>query len=205
MAENLRVKRYRNGDSIIQISQSDYQIDSSEWNHLDSGAYCIIESNGQSSVNYQGKTFGFLYNGYSVLDTRNIAPVGWHVPSDEDWKELEKYLGMNDTELDKMSWRGNSEGDKLKINGKYNGWHQPTDVYYVWGTNESGFTALGGGCCMYNGVWGSPNIYYTGFWWSTTSNNEKLLYRYLDYNKPNIFRYYGSKHYGFSIRCVKDY
>ena len=27
---------------------------------------------------------------------------------------------------------------------------------------------------------------------------------YLDYNKAGVFRYFGPKTYGFSIRCIKD-
>jgi uncharacterized protein (TIGR02145 family) len=204
MAENLKTKRYRNGDSIVYVSQVNYHLDSVTWNHLDSGAYCIIDNSSETSPNYQGKMFGFLYNWYAVNDARNIAPEGWHVPSDAEWKELEIYLGMDTGEADKMSWRGTDQGNKLKIDGGSKGWNQPTDIYSVWGTNESGFTATGGGCCMYNGIWGNPGTFSTGFWWTSSTNIDKPLYRYLDYNKPNVFRYYGPKTYGFSIRCIKD-
>jgi uncharacterized protein (TIGR02145 family) len=203
MAENLKTTRYRNGDSIQFVNEVNFNFDSATWNHLDSGAYCIIDNSSPSSQNYQGKLFGLLYNGYAVKDSRNIAPVGWHVPSDEDWKQLEKFLGMSDVDLDKLNWRGTDEGNKMKINS---GWNSPSDQYHTWGTNESGFSAMGGGCCMFNGVWGDPGTYSTGFWWSSTvnANNGQIWYRYLDYNKSNVFRFYGPMKYGFSIRCVKD-
>ena len=201
MAENLKVKRYLNGDSIIYVSYINYDLDSAKWNNLTSGAYCIINSLDSSSQNYKGKLFGFLYNGYTVSDSRNIAPQGWHVPSDNDWKTLEENLGMNTDDANKMNWRGTVEGNKMKI---YTGWIAPSDIYNTWGTNESGFSAIGGGCCMFNGIWGNPGTFSTGFWWTSSKYNNKPLYRYLDYNKPNIFRYYGPNTYGFSIRCVKD-
>ena len=65
MAENLKVKRYRNGDSIIYVSYINYDLDSAKWNNLTSGAYCIINSLDSSSQNYKGKLFGFLYNSYT--------------------------------------------------------------------------------------------------------------------------------------------
>ena len=207
MAENLKVKRYNNGDSINYVGEvgSFSTLDSTKWNNTTTGAYCIIDNGSNTSQNYQGKMFGFLYNYYSVSDSRKIAPVGWHVPSDADWKILETYLGMNSGDADNINWRGDVQGNKLKT---YTGWKMlkaPAD-YSVWGTNESGFTAIGGSCCMYNGVWGNPGTFYTGFWWTSTLNttSNQPWYRYMDYQKPSVFRFYGPMTYGFSVRCVKD-
>ena len=36
--------------------------------------------------------YGNLYNWYAVDDNRGICPEYWHVPSDEEWKQLEMYL-----------------------------------------------------------------------------------------------------------------
>jgi len=33
--------------------------------------------------------YNHLYNWYAVSDTRGIAPAGWHLPSDDEWKTLE--------------------------------------------------------------------------------------------------------------------
>ena len=190
MTENLKVTKYSNFEGITQIIISD----SLHWKNSVNGAYCIYDVHTNST--------GLLYNWYAVTDARNIAPVGWHVPSDEEWKQLEQYLGMSNVDADKYSWRGTNEGDKLKIEGpqvwvKYSS---------VWGTNESGFNALPGNCCMFDGITGTPyGIGFTGFWWSSSKQNDKqALYRYLDYKNSNIFRFYGPFTYGFSIRCVKD-
>jgi uncharacterized protein (TIGR02145 family) len=190
MAEDLRVVRFRNGDSIIKvgnISQYSSQFDTLRWTNIDSGAYCTNN--------------GIKYNWYAIGDTRNIAPIGWHVPTDDEWKQLEMHLGMSNTDANKVNWRGTNEGNKLKLQS---GWYNSSNAYQVWGTNESGFTALGKGCVMFNGQNGAPGATYTGFWWTSTKQGNEAWYRYLDYQKPNVFRYYGPLTYGFSIRCVKD-
>ena len=199
MAENLKVKRYRNGDSVFYIGVT---LDSAIWNKNKTGAYYIYDSRDTASHNYNGKIFGFLYNWYAISNQKNIAPAGWHVPTDDEWKQLEIYMGMGNDDADKVNWRGTKEGDKLKIQS--GGWTIPTDQYNVWGTNESGFSAIGGGCVMFNGVFGIPGANYEGFWWTASEQDTGAWYRYLDYNKANIFRFYGPKSYGFSVRCVKD-
>jgi uncharacterized protein (TIGR02145 family) len=191
MAENLKVTKYNNGDSITDAESNNI------WDTITSGAFCH---------NPNSDSLGLIYNFHCVNDARNIAPAGWHVPSDDDWKTLEMYLGMSATEADKVNWRGTKEGNKLKVEGSYtfNGWKVSSDVYNVWGTNESGFLAVGAGCRMFTGEWSDLEVGSAAFWWSSTKHNDDIWYRYLDYNKPNIFRFYGSANYGFTIRCVKD-
>lgn len=190
MAENLKVSKYNDGNLINK-----YQADTL-WNKDTVGAYCVYDN---SSV-----APGLLYNWFAVNNAKKIAPIGWHIPSDEEWKILEQYLGMSQTETDKVNFRGSNEGDKLKKEG-LGFWYQYPNV---WATNTSGFSALGGACRMFNGIFGGTKegLQYTGFWWSSTNhlNNNQAWYRYLDYKKSNVFRHYGEKTYGFSIRCVKD-
>jgi uncharacterized protein (TIGR02145 family) len=189
MAENLRVARYSNGDSIPMIGTENSD---SVWATCSSGAYCILDAK-----------FGFLYNFKALTDSRSLAPAGWHVPSDDEWKELELYLGMPVSEANKLNWRGTSEGDKMKAaGGNTSDWAKSADIYTIFGTNESGFGATGGACRMFNGQWGE--LTHTGFWWSSTLSEGEVYYRSLEYNKSGIFRYKGSPAYGFSIRLVKD-
>jgi uncharacterized protein (TIGR02145 family) len=205
MAENLKVSRYRNGDSVVFIGARKgfgNTFDAFRWaSIIDTGAYCVLLGNDTLEPNYRGKKYGYLYNGYTILDPRNIAPEGWHVPSDEEWKELELYLGMDPVQTDKISWRGSDQGNKLKLQS---GWYVPANKFEVWGSNESGFSALGGACKMPDGSDSYPGVTYSGFWWTNSETAGKIWYRYLDYNKPEVFRLNGSKTYGFSIRCVRD-
>ena len=190
MAENLNVKRYRNGDSISYLGDAYEQtLDSAKWIICKSGAFC------KGRIDY-------LYNGYTILDKRNIAPKGWHIPTDEEWQELEKQIGMSQSEIDKVNWRGTNEANKLRLYTTAH-WAKSPDQYEIWGTNESGFTALTNGCLMFYGKY-SSSIEEMGFWWSSTAADDQIWYRYLDKNKGGVFRYFGPMTYGFSIRCIKD-
>jgi len=190
MAENLKVTRYSsNGATITFIPQTKPD---SEWNNLTTGAYCIHD-----------EKFGFLYNYYSISDSRKIAPAGWHIPDDNEWKELESALGMSVEDIEKTNWRGSDQGNKLKIvGGDASKWLNSSDEFKIYGNNESGFTALGGSCRIFNGQWG--DLFHTAFWWTSSLNGDEAWYRGLDYDKANVFRYSGSKNYGFGVRCVKD-
>jgi uncharacterized protein (TIGR02145 family) len=190
MAENLKVSLYRNGDRITQIYN-----DPEDWSEENEGAYCFFN---------EDRTYGFLYNWHAVHDPRGIAPAGWHVATDEDWKELELFIGFTAPETDYVSWRGTG-GGKLKTTTTTYGTSTWIVIEDLQNTNETGFSALPGGCRVFNGSWGVPGIFYTGFWWSATEqDNESAWYRYMDYQYDGIFRYFGPKTYGFSVRCVKD-
>jgi uncharacterized protein (TIGR02145 family) len=186
MAENLRTTRYNDSASIFNADQT------AEW-LLDSSSY-----RGYLAGN---NTTGFLYNWNAVNDARNIAPKGWHVPTDAEWKELETFIGMSQSEADKTSWRGTDEANKLRKEG-YTDWQQ---FETIWSNNDYGFSALAGSCITYNGTLGEPGLKITGFWWTRSLNpDNKPWYRYMDYKKSSVFRYYDEKSYGFSVRCVRD-
>jgi uncharacterized protein (TIGR02145 family) len=137
MAENLKTTKYRNGDPIPNVT------DGPAWWNLPTGAYC----NSDNDVNLW-TTYGRLYNWYAVNDSRNIAPAGWHVPTDYEWSKLIAYLGS-------------LPGDKLREEGTEH-WLSPnTDA-----TNETGFTALPGGYRDNTGTFIS--IGSNGYWWSST-------------------------------------
>lgn len=183
MQENLKTTRFRNGKEILNIKEI------SEWIKPLPG-YCIFDNNQYAP--------GFLYNYYCIQDSSNLAPEGWHIPTDEEWKILEKFVGVSNYELDKVNFRGAEAGTKLKST---EGWNAPDSLV---GTNEVGFSALAGGCRLFNGQFADPGLQYTGFWWSSTVNNDQAWFRFLDYKKKSIFRYYTLKNYGFSVRCIKD-
>ena len=187
MIENLKVKTFSNGVPISSAQTS------SSWQNKKS-RYCLFDDNALAP--------GLLYNWYAINDTNKLAPKGWHIPTDDDWKELEKYLGMSQLQTDSISWRGTDQGDQLKIKG-LKGWKRYEDV---WPTNKSGFNALAGGCRLQDGTWGSPGLFATAFWWTATENStgNTAFYRHIDYKKENIFRHSISKNYGMNIRCIKD-
>ncbi|HMA76597.1 MAG TPA: FISUMP domain-containing protein [Candidatus Krumholzibacteriaceae bacterium] len=188
MAENLKVTHYRNGDPIPNVT------DDGTWYGLSSGAYCEYDNDGGNVT-----TYGRLYNGYAVDDSRNIAPEGWHVATDEEWKQLEMYLGMSQSEADDTGLRGTDEGGKLKESGTTH-WISPN----TGATNESGFTALPGGYRYDYGSFTNMGLY--AFFWSSTESNNSFIawHRYLGYGSAQVGRGDYYKQDGFSVRCVRD-
>lgn len=187
MMENLKVTHYRNGDPIPNVT------DGGEWSGLSTGAYCNYD-NDEGNV----ATYGRFYNWYAVNDSRNIAPEGWHVPTDAEWKQLEIYLGMSQAEADAIFWRGTDEGGKLKEAGTTH-WNSPNEG----ATNESGFTALPGGYRDGVGDFGNMGG-AANFWSSAEYDNTNAWFRNLCNIESRIYRYYHNKRRGWSVRCVRD-
>lgn len=187
MAENLKVTRYRNGDYIPNVTGN------TEWTNLSTGAYCSYDND-----NNNIDTYGLLYNWYAVDDSRNLVPEGWHVPTDEEWKQLEMYLGMSQTETNDTGWRGTDEGGKLKEVGTTH-WQSPN----TGATNESGFAAVPGGYRYSSGPFVSiGNFAY--FWSATEYYSGSAWYRLLYYGSSDVVRYDYYEQAGFSVRCVRD-
>jgi uncharacterized protein (TIGR02145 family) len=187
MAEDLKVKKFRNGD-LIGDAQNE-----SEWTNA-SAAFCLLEGNPQAP--------GLLYNWEAVNHPSGLAPEGWHVATEADWQELERFLGMSVDEIEKINWRQSGDcGDQLKVKGPQT-WLR---FEGVWGNNKSGFSALTSGCRLNNGSWANPGFGSCGYWWTATEKEYNTAYfRNLDYKKSGVFRYYVSKNYGMAVRCVKN-
>ncbi len=184
MAENLKVTHYRNGDTLK------YAPDSIAWTEGTAGEYCFYD-NDSSYID----TFGYLYNWYVVNDGRGLAPEGWHVARDEDWKHLEKALGMSSAEADTIGWRGTNQGSKLKSTYRWNANGN--------GTDDVNFTALPGGYIS-NGAFDHLGI-DASFWTSDeVSEYNTGIYRDMYSDRNTIRRYSCDKNLGMSIRCVKD-
>lgn len=191
MAENLKVTHYRNEDAIHHVEVKD----TLAWGNLKIGAYSANDKS-DSPMDY-----GFLYNWYAINDSSNIAPVGWHVPTDDEWKELEIYLGMSSSEANiARAWRSTDVGGKLKESGFIH-WNRPNKG----ATNESGFTALPAGYRHYiTGVLNSI-CYDAVFWTATEYDNNRAWMRFLDWRNSGIYRGYDdTKSGGFSVRLIKD-
>jgi uncharacterized protein (TIGR02145 family) len=174
MAENLKTTKYRNGTPIPNVS------DSVQWAALTTDAYCNFNNDPNTVAVY-----GRYYNWYAVTDSNNIAPLGWHVPTDAEWTTLVTYLGSGG-------------GGKLKSTGTTY-WDSPNTS----ATNSTGFSGLPAGDRSYNGLFHYLGMY--GCWWCTTeySATDGLEY-VVEYNSSGITRLAYSKGLGLSVRCVKD-
>ena len=176
MVENLKTTKYRDGTSIPNVT------DNISWSNLTTGAYCDYSNTPSNSA-----TYGKLYNWYAATNAHNIAPTGWHVPTDADWTTLTTYLGGEGV-----------AGGKLKETGTTH-WQSPN----IGATNETGFTALPGGYRRYYGPFVSVGFF--GYWWSATENYATFAWsRYMSYDDSDVYRDTDGKELGFSVRCVRD-
>ena len=179
MAQNLRTTRFRNGDVITNVTSN------SEWVDLTKEAYSSY--NNSTDLDYLA-TFGFLYNWYAVSDTRNIAPEGWHVATQEDWDQLINTVGGVEVAGQKLKEAGNSH------------WNNSGSQ----GTNEYGFTALPSGRRQYtDGTF--INTGFNGFWWANTANGADFSFYYqMNFDTNSVIPANFLRAAGYSVRCVKD-
>lgn len=188
MLRNLDVSTFRNGDTIPQVTDVD------QWDTLSTAAWCY---NNNDPI--LGAIYGKLYNSYAVNDQRGLAPIGWHVATDIEWKTLEIYLGMSQAEADVIGWRGTTEGGKLKEVGTTH-WKYPNKG----ADNSSGFTALPGGC-RYSSPSDRDVVGNATVWWTSTKiGYNRNLVRELRNDITAIIRYELYKTQGASVRCVKE-
>lgn len=108
-------------DEVIANAEAD-PVFSEEWIEafkitrdtlLASAAEEHLEAAERENGNY-AETYGMLYSYEGAL---KAIPTegGWRLPTDEDWKKLERYLGMSEGEIAKTdAWRGDVQGAYLK-------------------------------------------------------------------------------------------
>jgi len=176
MTKNLNVSTFRNGDPIPQAKTD------KEWKKAGANkqpAWCYYENDTANGAKY-----GKLYNWYAVSDSRGLAPVGYHIPSDAEWTIITDYLGGAE-----------KAGAKMKSK---QGW-----AYDGNGTNSSGFSGLPGGFRNRHGSFFTIGMY--GTWWSFTEfDTSSAWYRYLNYDDGIVNGYSSVEEEGFSVRCLRD-
>ncbi|MBU1099422.1 MAG: fibrobacter succinogenes major paralogous domain-containing protein [Bacteroidetes bacterium] len=175
MAENLKVTCYKNGDQIPRVQSEE------PWSELTTGAYCLNEE----TDNYWS-TYGVLYNYFVINDMRGVAPEGWHIPTRDEWLELENYLG------------GQAVAGGVMKDVQSGLWAKANDA-----SNTSGFSALPAGG---RGRKGYPDdVGYYATWWTSTSHDSLYAWHWgVHPDKNNTRRNPGHKASGFSVRCIKD-
>jgi uncharacterized protein (TIGR02145 family) len=123
-------------------------------------------------------TYGRLYNWYAV-NTGNLCPSGWHVPTDGEYTILTDGLGGLSV-----------AGGKMKSATSWDG------------TNTSGFSGLAGGARYYDGYFYNEGS--SGYFWSASASGTNAWFRRLDGGGTEVGRYDNYLRYGFSVRCVRD-
>ncbi len=194
--ENLRVTHYNDGTPIA------YFPDSRKWQGRPFPAYCYFNN---TSNDYIIKVFGALYNWFVVnpSNPKKIAPEGWRVPTNDDWRDLERYLvekGHN--------WDRSKSGNKVaKSMATKLGWslskvHGETGCESK-SNNASGFSGFPGGYRFYNGIFDFDGN--SGYWWSSTeSGGADAIGRTLFCNREELIVRNANKRSGLSIRLMRD-
>lgn len=191
---NLNVSKYTDGTPIPQVT------DPSQWANLTTGAWCYYNNDASN-----GPIYGKLYNWYAVAGIydansannpalrKKLAPVGWHIPTLQEWTDLVNCLGS-----------GNTVGGKLKSIGTIQSgtglWNSPNTA----ANNESGFNGLPGGNRDVSGIF--VNKGDRGIWMSSTLNGggSGAYNQQLFYNGGSTIAGNTSFTFGFSVRCIKD-
>jgi len=139
-----------------------------------------------------GDIYGRLYTWDAAM---SACPTGWHLPSDDEWKELEIYLGMSQTEADNIEWRGTNQGKQMKSTS---GWQANGN-----GINSVGFTALPGGYRFNDGSFQRLGERGT-FWSSSAVSGGSAWYRNPSFNQDQVYRNNFNTANSYSVRCLKD-
>lgn len=178
MKENLKTTHYQNGEAIPTGLSDDL------WGTTTSGSFAIYNNDAANN-----NVYGKLYNWYAAIDSRKIAPAGWHVATKAEWLTLISSLGGFAT-----------AGETMKEAGLTH-WNTPN----TGATNNSGFTGLPSGNRINTGAYTFKGN--GGYWWTTSEDGPGSADAEaigLFYNDIEVAQISGSKSYGVSIRCVKD-
>lgn len=182
--ENLDVSHFQNGDAILEARTAE------EWNDAwaqGKPAWCYYQNDPDYGARFlkpqeESTPTGKLYNWFAVNDTRGLAPVGWHVPSQKEWDTLTVYLGgMPGADAKIMvTIGGNSTSSSPQAqqrqpagrarvsrrSASQTSASSQTSESAHGGTNSSGFTALPGGSRGSHGEFTGYGAF--GYWWSST-------------------------------------
>ncbi|NLN96270.1 MAG: hypothetical protein GX128_08900 [Bacteroidales bacterium] len=151
--------------------------------------------------------YGRLYTWNAAL---TVCPVGWHLPSDNEWSQLVYYVVLQGYPNSSTT---NGAGNALKSCRQVNsplGGDCATSEHPRWnshityhGFDEFGFSALPGGYRNSNGSF--SNIGNDGHWWSSNENSSTTAWdRNMYCNNGYVYRSNHGKADGYSVRCLRD-
>lgn len=180
---NLNVSFFRNNDSIPEAKTD------AEWHKAGQEkrpAWCHYNNDPR-----MGKIYGKLYNWYAVIDSRGLAPLGWHIPTEQEWWTLRNCI--------KEPFNEHSE----KLKSTTNDWYLDHGKSGK-GNDSTGFTALPAGQRS-TGVESSfMDLGFSSNFWTSTKKSYGAYYVSISdignqiYGNPTYFES------GMSVRCIKD-
>jgi uncharacterized protein (TIGR02145 family) len=183
MAENLRTEKFNNGEPIEQITSDRYWQEISLFAMNDSSFMEIVPV--MCYYNNVKQNNNALYNWYVVIDSRNVCPIGWHIPSSVEFNDLINFVGDNEAGFAKI------KSSTL--------WENP-------GSNSTGFNVLPIGIRYGSGEFGDEKTEST-FWSDTYTYSLSELTGIsfkINTNFNNSELRGITKNVGASIRCLKN-
>jgi len=181
----------------------------------DSGFYVYGYEGRDTSLAKRTKeyqTYGCLYNWAIAMNLsleandhfqhlydntwQGICPDGWHLPTNDEVREMEKLLETY-PDFPKEDERRHTGDVGKKLKSQF-GWHENGN-----GTNETGFSMLPSGIRYQDGYF-TKQGQYGYFWTSTEVYDGSANYRYMVYNSDGTCIGYPSKKIGMPVRCLKD-
>jgi len=178
MNRNLETNYFSNGDKIKTTDPPNLNIEQE-----DKPVY-------QWAAGYSNQVipndYGRLYTWYTATDSRNLCPMGWHLPSLDEWNELLVHVGGDTVlvgELRHYYWKYNNPGYE--------------------GATEGSFCARKPGFRSANGKLERRS--YVSYWWSGAEASSVKVYTiYCGDDTERVRLFERNKKNGYSVRCVKD-
>lgn len=188
-AQNLRATHFSNGDPIPVVDGAGM------WNAgWPAHSPSVVRAGTPRRKPEHLERYGLYYNGHVAIDARGVCPVGWRVPTHEDWIRLEMALGCGEEVARGFGFRGGTQGTQLRKT-------DPELEQWV-GVDAFGWAALPGGFRSANGE--DFNLGDSSYYWSSTPRSARSLYvRGLTGHREDMYSSEKDLAEGCSIRCVK--
>lgn len=189
MRENLNI-----GKMVTSLTTSSSHSECSNNGTIEK--YCYNNDSANCAI------YGGLYDWNEIMQYttipggRGICPTGWHIPTDEEFCTLSTYLDLN-ANCNAYGVESYMAGGKMKETG-FTLWSSPN----TGATNETGFSALGGG--YRNSTGGFYYFSNNASFWSSSEASTGVVSRRLYSGSACLYRSNDNETSGFSVRCVRN-
>jgi len=203
MAENLATTKLNDGTKLTADNEIPLVTSDAAWAALSTPGYCWYDNDKEGT-----ESSGPLYNWHAV-STGKLCPVGWHIPTSDEWIDMIHYLIQNGYNYDGSTDTPTSENKLAKATAYPEGWKTssntgaPGNDDYPDKMNATGFSARPAGYRRNDGTFLDRGDW--AYWWSSSSASDEYAHYYnIFYNTESIYFNYWMKNNGYSVRCIKD-